>query len=98
MKEYIVQGSVFYLIADFIEDGIDKHDWYMVDARNSEHAVMGALNVLERQGKDVQCITEVIGVNSMAELADTAMHGPKPGILYIAHVFDELEEVEQHGA
>lgn len=95
MKECTTQGSVFYLVLDFVEDGICKHNWCMVGARNSDHAVMSALNALERQGKDVQCITEVIGVNSMAELEETVISGPKSGILYIAHVFDQ-EEV--HGA
>lgn len=95
MKEYTPQRSVFYLVMDFVEGGINKHNWCMVGARNSYHAVMSALNALERQGKNVQCITEVIGVHSMAELEETAISGPKPGILYIAHVFDQ-EEV--HGA
>lgn len=91
MKEHTTQGSVFYLVMDFVEDGIYKHNWCMVGAKNSDHAVMSTLNTLERQGKNVQCITEVIGVNSMAELEETVISGPKPGIVYIAHVFDQEE-------
>ena len=83
-----MKTETFYLTADYIHEGIDKCEWFMITAPDENTAVFSILHHLEAQGKDVQCIINVLGVNSMDELKEFVDHGPKPGTVCITHIFD----------
>lgn len=86
-----MKAKQFYMTADYIHEGIDKCEWFVIVAPDENTAVYTILNYLESQGKDVQCIINVLGVNSMDELKNFVNNGPKSGVHCIVHVFDQKE-------
>lgn len=85
----IMKIERFFMTADYIQDGIDKCEWFELAAPSEHDAINLLLNLLEPQGKDVQCIVTVMGINSIDELKDFVYHGPKPGTVCFAHVLDQ---------
>ena len=81
----------FFLTADYIHEGIDKCEWFEIVSPDEKAAVFSILHYLEAQGKDVQCIVTVLGVNSMDELKEFVDHGPKHGTVCVTHIFDREE-------
>ena len=82
----------YFLVADYIDAGISKHEWFEIAAPSENIAVNAILNSLENQGKDVQCIINVLGIESMEELTHFVLGGPIPGTACVAHIFHQEGE------
>lgn len=76
---------MFFMISDYIENGMDKHCEHIVASESERSAVSTLLHYLERCGKCVQCITAVYGVSTMEQLQEVSDNGPTAGMSCVAY-------------
>ncbi len=77
------------MIADYKEDGIDKHNEYIaLNTDNFERAVYVLSDTLRKQGAVVSCITVCPGAKNMEDLRRFSDDGIKPGNVYIPYLFN----------
>ena len=77
------------MIADYRENGIDRHNEYIATNTNDfEKAVHVLADVLEKQGATVSCITVCPSATSLEDLQRMAAEGFKPGNVYLPYIFD----------
>lgn len=77
------------MIADYMENGIDKHNEYIAPHTNDyEKAVQCLADLMERQGLSVSCITVCPDAKSFADLRRMAGEGIKPGNVFIPYIFE----------
>lgn len=82
-----------YMAADYLHEGEIKRKIFEIDTADSQFAIRGLLDLKQSLGWDIQCIWEVIGVNSLDELEEVAkVNFVKPGLVVIVHVFDQEGE------
>ncbi|HJB81386.1 MAG TPA: hypothetical protein H9712_10380 [Candidatus Flavonifractor intestinigallinarum] len=77
------------MIADYRENGIDRHNEYIAtNTDDFEKAVHALADVLGKQGATVSCITVCPNAKSMEDLQQMANEGFKPGNVYLPYIFD----------
>lgn len=77
------------MIADYKENGIDRHNEYIISGTSDyEKAVHALAGMLGHQGFSVSCITVCPDAKSLADLRRMENEGIKPGNVYIPYIFD----------
>ena len=78
------------MIADYRENGIDRHNEYIAtNTDDFEKAVHALADVLGKQGATVSCITVCPNAKSMEDLQQMANEGRSyTDILYFYYIFD----------
>ncbi len=77
------------MIADYMHNGVDMHNAFIVGLADQEAAVQFLAAKLRREGENVQYITVVLGWHTLAELEDMADNGIPPGV--VACLYDLTE-------
>lgn len=76
------------MIADYKENGADKHCAFLAPFEADYTRAVGALaDRLQKQGMAVTCITVCPDVQSLEELGRIAEDGAKPGNVYLPFWF-----------
>lgn len=77
------------MIADYRENGIDKHNEFIAQNTDDyEKAVYALADAMERKGMCVSCITVCPDAKSFADLRRIADEGIKPGGVYIPFLYE----------